>query len=146
MWYLFIIFAFLAGVALPVQFSINAQLRNLVNSPVYAATISFIIGTVVLLAATLFSVGFTSNKDMIQAPWWIWTGGALGAFYVLGTIILIPRLGAAATVAVILTGQMVASVVIDHFGLLQVAEHPLNLPRIVGALLIIIGVIFIQKY
>ncbi len=146
MWILFLIFAFLAGLALPIQFSINAQLRTVVGSPLFAATISFIVGAITLFTVSLFKAGFSFNKGIASAPWWVWTGGVLGAFYVLATIILIPRIGAGTTVALVLAGQIVASVLIDHFGLINVPIHLLSLPRILGAILVIIGVILIQKF
>ncbi|EJR42889.1 DMT family transporter [Bacillus cereus group sp. BceL296] len=146
MWILFLIFAFLAGLALPIQFSINAQLRTVVGSPLVAATISFIVGAITLFTVSLFKAGFSFNKGIASAPWWVWTGGVLGAFYVLATIILIPRIGAGTTVALVLAGQIVASVLIDHFGLINVPIHLLSLPRILGAILVIIGVILIQKF
>lgn len=146
MWVLFLIFAFLAGLALPIQFSINAQLRTFVGSPLVAATISFIVGSITLFTISLFKAGFSFNKGIASAPWWVWTGGVLGAFYVLATIILIPRIGAGTTVALVLAGQIVASVLIDHFGLINVPIHLLSLPRILGAILVIIGVVLIQKF
>ncbi|MBE7106773.1 DMT family transporter [Bacillus cereus] len=146
MWILFLIFAFLAGLALPIQFSINAQLRTVVGSPLVAATISFLVGAITLFTVSLFKVGFSFNKSIISAPWWVWTGGILGAFYVLATIILIPRIGAGTTVALVLAGQIVASVLIDHFGLINVPVHLLSLPRMLGAILVILGVVLIQKF
>ncbi|MGH0515863.1 DMT family transporter [Bacillus cereus] len=146
MWILFLIFAFLAGLALPIQFSINAQLRTVVGSPLVAATISFIVGAITLFTVSLFRADFSFNKGIASAPWWVWTGGVLGAFYVLATIILIPRIGAGTTVALVLAGQIVASVLIDHFGLINVPIHLLSLPRIIGAILVIIGVVLIQKF
>ncbi|MEB9409624.1 hypothetical protein CN975_28790 [Bacillus cereus] len=146
MWILFLIFAFLAGLALPIQFSINAQLRTVVGSPLVAATISFIVGAITLFTISLFKAGFSFNKGIASAPWWVWTGGVLGAFYVLATIILIPRIGAGTTVALVLAGQIVASVLIDHFGLINVPIHLLSMPRILGAILVIIGVVLIQKF
>ncbi|BCT42340.1 membrane protein (plasmid) [Bacillus cereus] len=146
MWILFLIFAFLAGLALPIQFSINAQLRTFVGSPLVAATISFIVGAITLFTISLFKAGFSFNKGIASAPWWVWTGGVLGAFYVLATIILIPRIGAGTTVALVLAGQIVASVLIDHFGLINVPIHLLSMPRILGAILVIIGVVLIQKF
>ncbi len=136
----------MAGLALPIQFSINAQLRTVVGSPLVAATISFIVGAITLFTVSLFKAGFSFNKGIASAPWWVWTGGVLGAFYVLATIILIPRIGAGTTVALVLAGQIVASVLIDHFGLINVPIHLLSLPRILGAILVIIGVILIQKF
>lgn len=66
--------------------------------------------------------------------------------YVLASIILIPRIGAATTVACALAGQVVASIIIDHFGLLQVTVNQVTIPRLIGALLIIVGVILVQKF
>lgn len=79
MWVLFLIFAFLAGLALPIQFSINAQLRTVVGSPLVAATISFIVGAITLFTVSLFKAGFSLNKGIASAPWWVWTGGVLGS-------------------------------------------------------------------
>lgn len=143
---LLISFALIAGMALPTQFSINAQLRTLVGSPILASTISFIVGSIALLILSFFSQGTKFNKVWIEAPWWIWTGGLLGAFYVVATIILIPRIGAASTVAFILTGQILASVLIDHFGLLGVQIQPVTLYKLIGVSFIIIGVILVQKH
>ncbi|HDR8338581.1 TPA: DMT family transporter, partial [Bacillus cereus] len=70
MWVLFLIFAFLAGLALPIQFSINAQLRTVVGSPLVAATISFIVGAITLFTVSLFKAGFSLNKGIASAPWW----------------------------------------------------------------------------
>ncbi|MED4067531.1 DMT family transporter [Priestia megaterium] len=141
-----IIFAILAGMALPTQFSVNAQLRSVVHSPIIASTISFIVGAIVLLIISLFGKGMSVNKEWFAAPWWVWTGGLLGAFYVVASIVLIPRLGATATVAYILAGQMVASTLIDHFGLIGLHVHSLSIPRAIGIVLIIVGVIIIQKF
>ncbi|MCR6098484.1 DMT family transporter [Salipaludibacillus agaradhaerens] len=147
MWFLLMLFALLAGMALPAQFSINAVLRSHVVSPYLAAMISFFIGTCVLLIVTLsVDKGIKIEREILQQPWWIWTGGALGALYVLATIILIPKLGAANTIAYILTGQVVMSIIIDHYGLIKVPVHEISAPRIGGALLIIIGVILVQKF
>lgn len=141
-----IIFALLAGMALPTQFSVNAQLRSVVHSPIIASTISFIVGAIILLIISLFGKGMSVNKEWFMTPWWVWTGGLLGAFYVVASIVLIPRLGATATVAYILAGQMVASTLIDHFGLIGVHVHSLSIPRAIGIVLIIGGVIIIQKF
>jgi bacterial/archaeal transporter family-2 protein len=146
MWYLFILFAFTAGLAIPVQFSINAQLKTFVGTPLLASTISFLVGLLALMIGTIVNGSWSLGKNLTTAPWWIWTGGLLGAFYVFASIVLLPRIGAATTVACILAGQVVASIIIDHFGLLQVTVNHVTVPRLIGALLIIIGVILVQKF
>jgi transporter family-2 protein len=139
--------ALAAGIVLPVQFGVNSQLRTFVGGPVAAAAISFMVGTIALAVAAL--VVQRSMPDLVSAasaPWWVWTGGLLGAFFVLASIILTPRLGAATTIGLILTGQVLASIVIDHFGLIRVPVHEASLPRIIGALLIVAGVVIVQRF
>jgi transporter family-2 protein len=144
-WHLILI-ALFAGMVLPVQFSINAQLRHAVGSPVTASAISFLVGTLALALVTAMTKQPVQLSNALASPAWIWLGGLLGAFYVFATIILIPHLGAGSTVALILSGQIMASLIIDHFGLLHVPVHPVNLVRLLGALLIIAGVFLVQKF
>jgi transporter family-2 protein len=139
--------ALAAGVILPVQFAVNSHLRNFVGGPVAAAAVSFVVGTVALaIAALVLQRSLPEPGSVASAPWWAWTGGLLGAFFVLASIVLTPRLGAATTIGLILTGQVIASIVIDHLGLLRVPVHEASLPRILGALLIVVGVIVVQRF
>ncbi|WP_431088920.1 DMT family transporter [Paenibacillus sp. 8b26] len=142
----FIIFALLAGMALPTQFSVNAQLRTVVGSPIVASAISFTVGAISLIIISFFVKGPLFKKEWFEAPWWMWTGGLLGAFYVLATTILMPRIGVAATVGYVLAGQIIVSVIIDHFGLIGASMHTLNIPRLLGAFLVIAGVFVVQKF
>ena len=145
--WLLLLFTFVAGAALPVQFSINAVLRGFVGGPAVAATISFFGGTLALIVVALaLRESWPLGEAVARAPGWAWVGGLLGALYVLATIIVIPRLGAATTVGLILAGQVLASIVIDHFGLIRVPVHELNIPRLAGAVLIVIGVALVQRF
>jgi transporter family-2 protein len=146
-WFLLVPVALAAGTAVSMQFGVNSQLRTVAGGPVAAAAISFIVGTVALVALTLvLNGGLPSFGDVSNAPWWVWTGGLLGAFYVFASVILTPRLGAATTVALILTGQVLASIAIDHFGLFRVAAQEATPLRLLGALLIVAGVLFVQRF
>ena len=139
--------AFIAGVAFAVQFGVNAQLSNFIGSPLAAATVSFWVGAVALLAVSLIGrQSLPLGNTVTEAPWWTWTGGMLGAFVVVSSIILVPRIGAAATIGLVLAGQVLASIIIDHLGLLRVPVHELTAPRIVGAALIIAGVVLVQRF
>ncbi len=112
-----------------------------------AAAVSFIVGTVALVALTLvLNGGLPSFGDVANAPWWVWTGGLLGAFYVFASVILTPRLGAATTVALILTVQVLASIAIDHFGLFRDGAQEATPLRLLGAILIVAGVFFVQRF
>lgn len=146
-WLLLLPMALAAGMALPTQFAINSQLRNAAGGPVLAAGISFLVGTVVLLGATLVVRRAVPDLGpVLNAPWWMWTGGLLGAGFVLASVILTPRLGAATTIGLFLTGQVIASIIIDHFGLFRVAVQEATPLRLLGALLIVAGVVLVQRF
>ena len=74
----------------------------------------------------------------------MWAGGALGVCFIALALMLLPKLGASGFIALALSGQVVASLVLDHFGLFGLIERQLNLPRLLGAGLLIAGVVLIQ--
>jgi len=143
----YVLFAFAAGVALPVQFGINAQLASWLESPVRAAFVSFLTGAIILgVAAALVFKPLPSLSRLGQAPWWVWVGGAFGAFYVEGSIVAAPRLGAAALIAVIVAGQSLASVVVDHFGWVGFEPKHVSAGRIGGMALVLSGAALVRFF
>ena len=136
-----------AGMAAPTQFATNTQLRQVVGGPILAAALSFLVGTVVLFVTTLvLRRSVPELGPIMDAPWWMWLGGLLGAYFVSASIILTPLLGTATTVGLFLTGQVIASIAIDHFGWIGVSVQPASIPRLLGALLIIAGVAIVQRF
>jgi len=94
------------GAMLPFQFGINSVLARYVDGAARASLVSFVVGTLSLLVAVLvFFRGVPSGEKLASAPWWVWVGGVLGAFYVLGSVVTAPKLGAVTLVALILAGQ-----------------------------------------
>lgn len=145
--YAFIILALLAGMAMPTQATVNGKLASYVNSPISAAFISFAVGTVALLAYMLLTgVPLTSLASAKNAPLIAWTGGFLGAFFVSVMALVVPKIGVALAFSLAIGGQMLVTLVIDHFGWLGVPEKPINLWRVLGAALIITGVVLIRKF
>jgi bacterial/archaeal transporter family-2 protein len=143
----YLLFAFAAGAMLPLQFGINAQLADWIDSPLRATLVSFVVGTVALLVAVLaFARGWPGSERVGSAPWWVWVGGLLGAFYVLGSIVTAPRLGAATLVAGILAGQAVASLLVDHFGWVGFDENPITPGRLAGMGLVAAGVVLVRVF
>jgi bacterial/archaeal transporter family-2 protein len=141
----YLLFGFAAGAMLPIQFGINAQLARWVDSPLRATLISFAVGTLVLLVASaLADRDWPSAERIGGAPWWVWVGGFLGAFYVLGSVVTAPKLGAATLVAVILAGQAVASLLVDHFGWVGFEENPVTPGRLLGIGLVAAGVALVR--
>jgi transporter family-2 protein len=141
----YIAFAVAAGLMLPFQFGINSVLARYVDSPLRATIVSFVVGlAVLLLAALVFARGVPAWERVAAAPWWAWTGGFLGAFYVLGSVVTAPKLGAATLVALILAGQAAASLIVDHFGLVGFAESPVTPGRLAGIGLVAVGVVLVR--
>ena len=143
----YVLFAFAAGAALPVQFGINAQLSSWLDSPVRAAFVSFLTGAIILaVAAALLFKPLPSGNRLGHAPWWVWIGGAFGAFYVVASIVAAPRLGAATVVAVIVAGQSLASVVVDHYGWVGFEPRHVSAGRLVGMALVGSGVALVRFF
>ena len=143
---LYLLLAIAAGVILPVQAGVNAQLRTALGSPVAAALISFLVGTAGLAtAALLLRMPLPLARAWEQTTPWQWTGGLIGAVYVLAAVVLAPKLGAGTLVAAVVAGQMVTSLLLDHYGLIGFSAHSLSLVRVLGAALVIAGVILIQR-
>ena len=145
--WLYILLALVAGFCLPTQAGINTQLNLWSQSAILAATISFAVGTIGLfIYALCLRIPFPEVDTIGRHPWWVWTGGLLGAFLVASTVVLAPRLGAASMVALIVAGQMTASLALDHFGWLGYQLHPISGLRILGVLLLIGGVVLIRLF
>jgi transporter family-2 protein len=138
-------FALAAGAMLPIQFGINAQLASWLGSSVRAALVSFVVGALCLFVVALaFARDWPAADRVSSAPWWVWVGGALGAFYVLGSIVAAPRLGAVTLFVMILAGQALASLAVDHFGWVGFEEHPINAARLGGVALLAAGVALVR--
>src|ERR687887_74601 len=89
---LYLLLAAAAGAMLPVQAGVNAQLARFVGGPVRASFVSFLVGTIALLALSVAILKpLPSGSKLGTAPWWVWVGGLLGAFYVVGVIVSAPR-------------------------------------------------------
>ena len=137
--------AFLIGMVLPLQAGINAQLRTGLGHPLLAALASFGVGTVALLLVALAARVRLSPASLPAMPWWYWTGGLLGALYIGAAVVLAPRLGAATLIAATVAGQMATSLLLDARGWVGFSQQALTPARLVGGLLVIAGVLLINR-
>lgn len=134
-----------AGAVVPFQSAINSNLARGLGHPLWATLASLVVSVLVLLPVILAlrlplpSLGFIS-----KAPLWMWAGGAFGVCFVALAVMLLPKLGASGFVALALAGQVIASMLLDHFGLFGLVEKQLTMSRVLGALLLIGGVVLIQ--
>ncbi|MCM0755664.1 DMT family transporter [Desulfovibrio aminophilus] len=139
--------ALLAGAFMPVQAGINARLRLTLGTPEQAALVSFAVGTLALAVyALVLRLPWPPASEVSQAPWWSWTGGVLGAFFVAVTVMLAPRLGAATMMAWIIAGQLAASIFLDQYGLVGYAVREASPLRLLGAVLLVAGAVLVQRY
>jgi transporter family-2 protein len=134
-----------AGCLVGMQAPINSRLGKSVGS-VQAASFSFLVGTVALLAIAAFVDGGLGNLGRLsRAPWWALVGGLLGAVYVTVALVAVRTLGASGITAVVITGQLAISVVIDRFGLFGLAKQHIDASRILGLVLLVAGVVLVVR-
>jgi transporter family-2 protein len=132
---------------LPFQFGINAQLAHWLGSSIRAAFVSFLVGAFALLVIAVFiRKPLPSTARLGEVPWWVWIGGFLGAFYVAGSIVTAPKLGAATLTAAVVAGQSLASILVDRFGWVGFKEHPLSPGRLLGMALVAGGVALVRFF
>lgn len=129
---------FVAGAAATIQPPINARLAEKIGY-IHAATVSFFIGTLVLLVLAL-ATGQGSFRGLAQASWWQLSGGLFGAFFVTMTIVAVPRLGTGTVVAALIVSQLITGLLFDHFGVFGMRQIPFDLSRFAGVVLLLIGV------
>jgi bacterial/archaeal transporter family-2 protein len=127
------------------QAPINSRLGKAVGS-VQAASFSFLVGTVaLLLIASLVNGGLGALGNVSRVPWWALIGGLLGAVYVTVALVAVRTLGASGLTAVVIAGQVIISLAIDRFGLLGITRQHVGVARILGLLLVVVGVLLVVR-
>ena len=133
-----------AGAGLAAQAGVNTQLRAATGSALWTSLISASITVVLLGAAVLMQRDELPTTGYGRYPWWIWTGGIAGALYVLAAVTLARPLGVATLFAAIIVGQLMAGLVIDHFGWFNMTVHRVSPERLIGAALLVAGMALIR--
>ncbi len=144
--YLLLPLSILVGFSLASQAGINAQLRLALSSPIQAAFISFFIGTIIL-GVIVFIQGepWFQPNTLPNIPWWAWLGGVLGAFNIAMSIYLAPKLGALVLAISIVCGQVIASLALDQQGWFGYPKIEITVNRVIGSLLLILGLLLVVK-
>jgi bacterial/archaeal transporter family-2 protein len=140
-----LVFAFLAGAALPFQAGANAELTRVLGHPLPAALVSALVGvSAMVVVAFMFRAPMPSLEALRTAPLWSWIGGLMGVAFLVLAILAAPKLGAAAFIALAVAGQVTFSVLIDHFALVGFEMRPITLARVLGLALVVAGVALVQ--
>ncbi|MGD9838858.1 MAG: DMT family transporter [Afipia sp.] len=138
--------AFTAGISIVIQQALNANLRTALDSAVWSGFTSYLVGLLCMAVLVIaLREPIPSAGVMSRIPWWAWSGGMFGAIFIAFAIYLVPVLGAATFISLLIAGQMIASITFDHFGWLGLAQRTIDLPRLIGAGLLIAGVVLIRR-
>ncbi len=146
MQYLILAVVTISGAGLAVETAMNTRLREAVGSPTLGGLVSFGVGLLSMSLLLLFGVlGRGRLTGLHTAPWWAWFGGSLGAFSVVASVLGLQKAGAGSVVAATVFGELLMGLLLDSLGLLNVERVPINAWRIVGAVLLFVGALLIQK-
>ncbi|MDX6438848.1 MAG: bacterial/archaeal transporter family-2 protein [Gaiellaceae bacterium] len=134
--------ALVAGLAGSIQVAVMGRFGERIGSfEALAANLLFstLVAIVILVVLRQSLAGF---GDALRSPWWYWIGGGgMGVVVVLTITVVTPRLGAAATIGLLIAGQLAMGVVIDRYGLFGVEQVALSRPRVLGVLLLAVGAV-----
>jgi transporter family-2 protein len=136
----------LVGATLALQVGMAATMRGHVGSPMGAALVNFAVGTVFLFVAVAFGRGSLAGLAQVgAAPWWAWGAGILGGLYITASAAFGSLLGGATFLALVVAGQMIAALALDHYGWLGFPVRPLDAWRVGGALLVVAGMLLLAR-
>ena len=140
-----ILLVFIAGAMVAIQAPTNAMLAKAGGSPVLAALISFAVGTVALLSVWLFTASRPAPSSFSGLPWYAWLGGLYGAVFVAVAAYAAPKIGVASLITIGIAGQVAMALLLDHVGAMGLEREPISSGRLLGALLVIAGVVLVRR-
>ncbi|MFN3669335.1 MAG: DMT family transporter [Brevundimonas sp.] len=136
----------LAGGATALQAPTNAKLMGAAGSPVNAALISFAVGTAALGVVAMILQARPDVAAARSLPWYAWVGGLYGAIFVVAAAWGVPRLGVALTITLMVAGQLLVGLMLDHFGAFGAPQHPISWGRAAGVVLVLAGVLMVRRF
>lgn len=133
------------GVSLVIQQALNANLKTALASAIWPGFASYLVGVLAMAALVLvLQEPIPAVSTLARVPWWAWSGGLFGAVFIALGVVLVPKLGAATFFAALVAGQMIGSMLFDHFGILGLPVNAISLTRLLGAGLLVSGVLLIR--
>jgi bacterial/archaeal transporter family-2 protein len=138
---LYLLAALVGGAFIPVQVALNTLLRRYMGEPMQVTFVSYLVGTLTaLLICFVARYPLPTATALSQTSWWMWTGGCLGTLYVWSTIVATLKIGATLTLALTFAGQMMAALLLDHYGAIGLAKYPASPARVAGIIIVFLGV------
>ncbi|NJR53140.1 MAG: DMT family transporter [Leptolyngbyaceae cyanobacterium CSU_1_3] len=138
---IYLLAALAGGAFIPVQVALNTLLRRYMGEPMQVTFVSYLSGTLTaLLICFTAQYPLPTATALSQTTWWMWTGGCLGTLYVCSTIVASLKIGATLTLALTFAGQMIAALLLDHYGAIGLAKYPASPARVAGIVIVFLGV------
>lgn len=129
------------------QAGLNARLGKSIDSPIYASMFSFIVGALSVAIYLQFTKETITMAGLKSASVYSWLGGGVfGAIFITGTMLALPRLGMALTFGLVIAGQVINAVLLDHYNILVSEPHHMNIWRLLGIMLIMAGVVVVRRF
>ena len=140
-----ILLVFIAGAMVALQAPTNAMLAKAGGSAILAALISFSVGTVALLVTWLLTPNRPGAAAFAGLPWYAWIGGLYGAVFVAVAAYAAPKIGVASLITIGIAGQIAMALWLDHVGAMGLTREPINFGRVLGAVLVLAGVVLVRR-
>jgi transporter family-2 protein len=137
--------ALLVGMGLTVQVGMNMTVARVIGTPLWASVANFMVGLAALVVTAVLIGSRPAPGTLGQVPLWAWFGGFLGAAYVASVTLLGPRIGGMTLVALVITGQLITGLTVDHFGVLGYPQIPVSATRWLGAALLLAGALLVMR-
>ncbi|WKD51090.1 DMT family transporter [Microbulbifer spongiae] len=134
-----------AGVGIPVMATLNGGLGVKLGSSTLATIIMFFVALLISAIYLLKTEGLPTELFQEETPWYFYLGGILVAFYALSITWVSPRYGVGNAVSFVLLGQLLAMCIIDHFGFFGAQQSSLDTKRLIGLVMMTIGVFLVVK-
>jgi transporter family-2 protein len=143
---IFVGLALITGALIPVQAATNAAFSKSIGNPIMTGLMVFIVGLAAMFLFVMLSkTPFPAGQQLTTAPLYGYLGGIIVVIYVLMITVLVPRIGIGTAIGLIVTGQIICAVIIDHFGLFNIDVRPVSLTRVAGIGLMIGGIYLVMK-
>ena len=144
--FIWTLMAFFIGCLIPFQGIVTSNLAKRIEHPYGAAFVNFLGGMLLFLIVISFSsVAWPSFKKVISIPWYLYTGGIIGSLFILGAVFALPKIGSGAFFGQIVIGQLIMTLIVDHFGILGLPIYRINGLRVLGLTFLVAGAFLILK-
>lgn len=146
--YILLLIPLLVGIGVVIQSGANTQLRYILANPFLAGLISLSVATFTLILINLAirtDLSVLAVHNIQRTSWWMWTGGLMGAFFIMSVVLVAPEIGPTKLFSLIIASQLIFSLVVDHYGWLGFEVQPVSIKRVVGVVLLIVGVFLVQS-